>query len=158
VGRPRGRATRGVSRWPLILSDLSVPLLGIVDTAVVGHLPEPHHPGAEAIGALTFNVLCFVAGFLPMGTTGLTARALGRGDGAEVRAGLARSMALAVGFALVLLFAGGWLVEVAARAQRLRRPEMASYLRIRVLAAPAALANMVVLGRLLGLQAVRGPC
>ncbi len=43
--------------WPLILSNLSVPLLGIVDTAVVGHLPEPHYLGAVAIGALPLNVL-----------------------------------------------------------------------------------------------------
>jgi MATE family multidrug resistance protein len=59
--------------WPLILSNLSVPLLGIVDTAVVGHLPEPHYLGAVAIGAMVFTVLYFVFGFLRMGTTGLTA-------------------------------------------------------------------------------------
>jgi MATE family multidrug resistance protein len=59
--------------WPLILSNLTVPLLGIVDTAVVGHLPQPHYLGAVAIGALVLNVLYFVFGFLRMGTTGLTA-------------------------------------------------------------------------------------
>jgi multidrug resistance protein, MATE family len=64
--------------WPLILSNLSVPLLGIVDTAVVGHLPEPHYLGAVAIGALTFNVLYFVFGFLRMGTTGLRRRSVAR--------------------------------------------------------------------------------
>ena len=72
--------------WPLILSNLSVPLLGIVDTAVVGHLPAPHYLGAVAVGALTFSVLYFIFGFLRMGTTGLTAQAFGGGDGEEIRA------------------------------------------------------------------------
>ena len=66
--------------WPLILSNLSIPLLGIADTAVVGHLPEPHYLGAVAIGAVVFSVVYFAFGFLRMGTTGLTAQAYGRGD------------------------------------------------------------------------------
>src|SRR5512134_238741 len=88
---------------PLILSNLSVPLLGIVDTAVVGHLPEPHYLGAVAIGALTFNVLYFVFGFLRMGTTGLTAQAFGRADTDELRAGLVRALLLGAAVALLLI-------------------------------------------------------
>jgi MATE family multidrug resistance protein len=146
--------------WPLILSNLSVPLLGIVDTAVVGHLPEPHYLGAVAIGALAFNVLYFVFGFLRMGTTGLTAQAFGRGDGAELRAGLGRAMLLAVVIAGALLAAGPGIVWAALAifdpSPRVAA-ELATYLAVRLLGAPAALANMVLLGWLLGMQNARGP-
>ena len=64
---------------PIILANISVPLLGLVDTAVVGHLPGPHYVGAVAIGALVFNVLYFGLGFLRMGTTGLAAPGSGVG-------------------------------------------------------------------------------
>jgi MATE family multidrug resistance protein len=146
--------------WPLILSNLSVPLLGIVDTAVVGHLAAPHYLGAVAIGALSFNVLYFVFGFLRMGTTGLTAQAFGRADGDELRAGLARPLLLAA-VAAALLLAGAplivraawYLFEPTARVGA----ELEAYLRIRLIGAPAALANMVFLGWLLGLQNARGP-
>jgi MATE family multidrug resistance protein len=146
--------------WPLILSNLSVPLLGIVDTAVVGHLPQPHYLGAVAIGALVLNVLYFVFGFLRMGTTGLTAQAFGRADADELRAGLLRPLLLAVLIATVLLACGPLVVGAA---MALFEPsarigaELESYLRIRLLGAPAGLANMVLLGWLLGLQNARGP-
>ena len=146
--------------WPLILSNLSVPLLGIVDTAVVGHLPEPHYLGAVAIGALAFNVLYFVFGFLRMGTTGLTAQAFGRADGVELRAGLGRAMLLAVLIAGALLAAGPGIVWAALAifdpSPRVAA-ELTTYLAIRLLGAPAALANLVLLGWLLGMQNARGP-
>ena len=146
--------------WPLILSNLTVPLLGIVDTAVVGHLPQPHYLGAVAIGALVFNVLYFVFGFLRMGTTGLTAQAFGRADGDQLRAGLLRPLLLAVLVAALLLACSPLIVRAS---MLLFEPsarigaELESYLRIRLLGAPAGLANMVLLGWLLGLQNARGP-
>src|SRR5918994_2234311 len=165
---PAGRdpTTVGVPReawrlaWPLILSNLTVPLLGIVDTAVVGHLPEPHHLGAVAIGALTLNVLYFVFGFLRMGTTGLTAQAFGRADADELRAGLVRSLLLGAIIAVVLIAAGPLIIRISfvlfeptARVGA----EFTSYVGIRLLGAPAGLANLVLLGWLLGLQNARGP-
>ena len=146
--------------WPLILSNLSYPLLGVVDTAVVGHLAAPHHLGAVAVGALTIGVLYFVLGFLRMSTTGLTAQAFGRGDGVELRAGLLRGLALAQLLALTLLLLGGWLVPIAAALFRPSvevAPELASYLRVGLWGAPAALTNLVLLGWMLGLQNARGP-
>jgi MATE family multidrug resistance protein len=146
--------------WPLILSNLMVPLLGIVDTAVVGHLPQPHYLGAVAIGALVFNVLYFAFGFLRMGTTGLTAQAFGRADGDDLRAGLVRPLLLAALIAALLLAGGSlviraswWVFEPTARIGE----ELENYLHIRLLGAPAGLANMVLLGWLLGLQNARGP-
>ena len=146
--------------WPLILSNLSLPLLGAVDTAVVGHLPEPHHLGAVAIGALIFNVLFFAFGFLRMGTTGLTAQAFGAGAGGELRAGLARAPLLAEAAALILLLAGDAVLAAAGAAFAPSPAVMAgleSYVRTRLFGAPAALAQMVLLGWLLGMQNARGP-
>ncbi len=146
--------------WPLILSNLSIPLLGVTDTVVVGHLPAPHYLGAVAIGAVVFNVLYFVFGFLRMGTTGLTAQAFGRGDGEQLRAGLGRALLLAILIAALMLLAGRGVVAAAAaifEPSPKVGPELATYLRIRLLGAPAGLANMVLLGWLLGMQNARGP-
>ena len=80
---------------PIILSNISVPLLGAVDTAVVGHLPGPQYIGGVAIGALIFSFVYWGFGFLRMGTGGFVAQALGAGDADEVRASLARALMLA---------------------------------------------------------------
>lgn len=145
--------------WPLILSNLSVPVLGIVDTAVVGHLAAPHYLGAVALGALTFNFLYFVFGFLRMGTTGLIAQAFGRADGDELRAGLVRPLLLCALIAVTLVLGGPVIVRAAWWVFEPTAPvggELESYVRIRLLGAPAGLANMVLLGWLLGLQNARG--
>jgi len=146
--------------WPLILSNLSVPLLGIVDIAVVGHLPEPHYLGAVAIGALVFTVLYFVFGFLRMGTTGLTAQAFGRRDGDELRACLVRPMFIAAGLALAFNLLGAQIVDASLLIFAPSADvggEFAIYVHTRLLGAPAGLANLVLLGWLLGLQDARGP-
>jgi MATE family multidrug resistance protein len=146
--------------WPLILSNLSIPLLGVVDTAVVGHLPSPHYLGAVAIGSVVLSVVYFLFGFLRMGTTGLTAQAFGRADQAECFGWLARGILLAALIAAVLLLLRAPLIaavmalfEPGARVEG----ELATYLAIRLLGAPAALVTMVLLGWLLGLQNARGP-
>ena len=61
--------------WPIIIANVTVPLLGAVDTAVVGHLPEPYYIGAVAIGAMLFNYIYHLFNCLRMGTTGPTAQA-----------------------------------------------------------------------------------
>jgi MATE family multidrug resistance protein len=146
--------------WPLILSNLSVPLLGIVDTAVVGHLPSPHYLGAVALGATALSVAYFLFGFLRMGTTGLTAQAFGRSDRAECRAWLARGVLSAAMIAAVLVLLAAPLIDLAIRVfepgPRVES-ELATYLSIRLLGAPAALVTLAVLGWLLGLQNARGP-
>jgi multidrug resistance protein, MATE family len=143
---------------PVILSNVTVPLMGAVDTAVVGRLPEPWHIGAVAVGAMVFNFVYWGFAFLRMGTTGLTAQARGAGDLDEVRSNLARPMliALAAGLALIAL---QWpiaalalaLVEASAEVERLA----AVYIAVRIWAAPAALANYALLGWFIGLGDTR---
>ena len=65
---------------PVMISNVSTPLIGVVDTAIVGHYPNPVYIGAVAVGSLIFTFVFWGFGFLRMGTTGLTAQALGAGD------------------------------------------------------------------------------
>ena len=145
---------------PMILSNLSVPLLGLVDTGVIGHLPSPVYLGAVAVGTTIFGFLFLGLNFLRMGTTGVTAQAHGHGDADGVRRALAQSVILAVGLAALLILAQWplerislWLIgpapAVAAAAQ--------TYFRIRIWAAPAVLVNYGFVGWFLGLQNARAP-
>ena len=90
---------------PIILSNATVPLLGAVDTAVVGHLDSPHYIGAVAVGALIFSYVFWGFGFLRMATTGLAAQAYGRRDANAVRAVFARAafIAIVAGLAVMVL-------------------------------------------------------
>jgi MATE family multidrug resistance protein len=141
---------------PIMLSNLTVPLLGAVDTAVVGHLPAPHHLGAVAVGSTIFNFLYWTLMFLRSSTTGLTAQAQGRGDDDELRAVLARGVisALLLGGILVaaqwpIAAAAFGLIEGSAAVEDGAR----TYLSLRILAAPLALANFAILGWFIGLRA-----
>lgn len=146
--------------WPLILSNLSVPLLGVVDTAVVGHLPSPHYLGAVALGAMVVGVLYFLFGFLRMGTTALAAQAFGADARVELRAGLVRGLLVAAALGLLVLAAGPLVSTLGVR---LFDPspqilgEFERYLGLRLLGAPAALASLVLLGWMIGLQDTRRP-
>src|SRR3990170_1541902 len=91
---------------PIMLANVSQPLLGIVDTAMIGRLPEPHYIGAIAIGSLIFSFLYWGFGFLRMGTGGLAAQAYGAAEPAELAAVLARALSLWAGaLSLVLALA-----------------------------------------------------
>ena len=90
---------------PSIISNITVPLLGLVDVTIVGHLGAAAYIGAIAVGGMMFNVTYWIFGFLRMGTSGMTSQALGRRDFREVTRLLARSLgiAFAVAAALILL-------------------------------------------------------
>lgn len=143
---------------PIILSNLSIPLLGAVDTAVMGHLPDPAYIGGVAIGALIFSYIYWGFGFLRMGTTGLVAQAHGAEDAVELRAILGRSGLLAVGLAGLLLLFQRPLGAVAFAILE-STPEVESlagtYYTIRLWGAPAALLNYVAWGWLIGVQRMR---
>ena len=139
---------------PVMLSNVSTPLIGVVDTAVVGQIPDAAYIGAAAIGGLIFTMVFWSFGFLRMGTTGLTAQALGSGNVAEISAVLGRSLllALAAGIALLVLQwpireAAFSAVHASARVEGLAR----GYFDIRIWAAPATLANYALLGWFIGL-------
>ena len=144
--------------WPMVISNLSIPLLGAVDTAVIGHLPEPHFLGAVAVGALIFNTLYFGCNFLRMGTTGLTAQAFGARDRDEARATLARALLIALVLAVVLLALQG---PIGRLAFHLVEPSAAvagegmRYFFIRIWGAPAALASIALVGWFIGMQNTR---
>ncbi|MCP5146075.1 MAG: MATE family efflux transporter [Gammaproteobacteria bacterium] len=139
---------------PVMISNLSTPLLGVVDTAVVGRIPDPAHIGAVAVGALIFSFVFWAFGFLRMGTTGLTAQALGAGQPDQVGAELSRSLlfALVAGGALVIL---QWPLRLAAFGLLDGSPAVEGlargYFDIRIWAAPATLANYALLGWFIGL-------
>ena len=143
---------------PVMLSNISVPLLGAVDTAVIGHLPGPHFLGAVAVGALIFNVVYHGCNFLRMGTTGLTAQSLGARDPDEVRAWLARAglLALVIGAVLIavqapVLWAALEIVDPGPEV----RPLTSAYFSIRIWGAPMALLNFAMLGWFFGIQNTR---
>ena len=144
--------------WPMVVSNLSVPLLGAVDTAVIGHLPEPHFLGAVAVGALIFNTLYFGCNFLRMGTTGLTAQAFGARDFDAARATLARALLIALVLALALLALQGpigWLAFYLVEPSEAVAGEGMRYFFIRIWGAPAALANIALVGWFIGMQNTR---
>ncbi len=143
---------------PIILSNMSVPLVGAVDTAVVGHLPDPIYIGAVAIGAIIFNFLFWGFGFLRMGTTGFVAQAYGAADATEIRSTLARALLLAaiLGLTVIMLqipvgLLAFWALEGSNELESLAN----DYYSIRVWSAPATLANYAILGCLIGIQNTR---
>ncbi|MAZ88837.1 MAG: MATE family efflux transporter [Cellvibrionaceae bacterium] len=146
--------------WPMILSNISVPLLGIVDTAILGHLPSPMYLSAVALGASLLSMLFWSFGFLRMGTTSLTAQAHGSKDSDRTYEVLMHSLALAglVGGLLLLLRApiinsAITLMDPSADTAHLA----GEYGRIRLLSAPLVLCNVVILGWFIGRQNTRVP-
>lgn len=145
---------------PIILTNVSVPLLGAVDTAVVGHLPEAYYIGAVAIGAMLFTYVYHLFNCLRMGTTGPTAQARGASDYAEVRAILGRALLLAgavggvlIALQLPLLAVAFWLIAASPEVEHYAR----EYYLIRVWSMPAVLGIYAIVGWLYGLRDVRTP-
>lgn len=144
----------------MMLSNISVPLLGMVDTGVTGHLDSPFYLGAVAIGSTIFGFLYAGFNFLRMGTTGITAQHFGaeNGDGLKIALGQALVVATAIAFALILL-----QVPIATLSMKALGPEADvahyanQYFFIRIWSAPATLANYALIGWFLGLQNARVP-
>ena len=141
-----------------MLANVSAPLLGLLTTAVVGHLASAHALGAVTLGGILFGGLCWSFGFLRMGTTGVTAQAHGRQDDQAVRDLLSQSLAVALGLGALLLALAPWLIAFGVRllgGDAETRALATSYAQIRSVSAPAVLANYVVIGWLLGQQHAR---
>ena len=143
---------------PIIISNISVPMLGAVDTAVMGHLPDPKYLGGVAVGAMVFTFIYWGFGFLRMGTGGLTAQAFGAQDADEVRACLARAAVIGIpaAFALIIL-----QVPIASVAFSILEASPGvealayEYFSVRIWGAPATLMNFALLGWFIGCQNTR---
>jgi MATE family multidrug resistance protein len=143
---------------PLILSNLTQPLLSTVDTVLSGHLPGAAALGGVAIGGIFFNTVYWTFGFLRMGTTGLVAQAHGARELDQLRLHFLRALASATAIGVVILAVQGPVIAVAIRMLGASDAVAANarlYCHIRIWSAPAALANYVILGYLLGRQRAR---
>lgn len=143
---------------PIILANLTQPLMSAVDTAVAGHLPGAHYLAGVALGALLFNFVFWGFGFLRMGTTGVVAQYFGSQESTAVVLTIGRAMLIAWGIGVLLwilqipIIEGG-LALLGASADATEQARLYAYGRI--WAAPFALTNYVIAGWLLGVQRVR---
>ncbi|MDE1183742.1 MATE family efflux transporter [Paraburkholderia sp.] len=144
--------------FPIVLANLTQPILGAVDTAVAGHLDGAAYLGGVALGGLFFSFVFWGFGFLRMGTTGLVAQAHGANDRTGLRDNIVRAMLLAFAIGALVLMLQTPLIHYAVHAIGGSGDAMAyarAYCHARIWAAPLALGNYVVLGWLLGTQRVR---
>ena len=145
---------------PNILSNLSVPLLGAVDTAVIGHLDKVYYLGAIAVGSIVFDFIFWGFGFLRMGTTGLVAQAFGAGDKKESRLILLRVLLVGFTVSIFILLLQWPILELSlfiVDASDEVEFYMRQYYQIRIFAAPATLALFGLNGWFLGMQNARFP-
>ncbi|MGL4710406.1 MAG: MATE family efflux transporter DinF [Aeromonas veronii] len=145
---------------PMVFSNITTPLLGLVDTWVIGHLGQAWFLGGVSVGATLINLIFWLFGFLRMSTTGLTAQAHGAADGRAQLDTLLRALGLAIALGLALLLL---LFPLLPRLIALSggSPEVqlyaGQYVAVRIWSAPAALCNLVIMGWLLGMQDARSP-
>ncbi|WP_146586747.1 MATE family efflux transporter [Puniceibacterium confluentis] len=144
---------------PIVLSNATVPILGAVDTGVVGQIGLAAPIGAVGIGAIILTAVYWIFGFLRMGTTGLAAQAAGEGNRAEVAALLTRVLMIGLGAGAVLILgqtlifsAGFALSPASAEVETLAH----SYMKIRIWSAPAAIAIYGITGWLIAQERTRG--
>jgi MATE family multidrug resistance protein len=145
---------------PMILSNISVPLVALVDSTVIGHLPHAHQLGAVAVGATLFTFMVGLLGFLRMGSTGFAAQAAGRADGAALRQVLAQGLLLALGLAALIGLLALPFSQLALQAMQPSEALQASteaFFHTRLLGLPAALASYALVGWFLGTQNARAP-
>ena len=145
---------------PSILANITIPLVGLVDTAIVGHISDAHAIGGIAIGTMLFDLLYWNFGFLRVGTSGMTAQAFGRGDKEQCARLLTPSVSIAlIGATAIWLLQ--WLFVTAALAIVPCSDEVAHFARqyffIRVWAAPATLSLMALKGWFIGMQDTVSP-
>ncbi|NKB37071.1 MAG: MATE family efflux transporter [Gammaproteobacteria bacterium] len=143
---------------PLIISNISIALLGIVDTTVVGHLDQPYYLGAVAIAGVIFSFLYWGMGFLRMGTTGIIAQAHGEADNNKIRSALVHSQLIALFIAILFLLGQTGIASIAfgilgASDEVTKYAQV--YFNCAIWGAPAVLLSMTLFGWLLGMQNAR---
>lgn len=145
---------------PSIISNITVPLLGLVDVAIIGHIGDAHYIAAISVGTMVFNVLYWVFGFLRMGTGGMTSQAIGRRDLAEVVRLILRAFVVGFGLGMVfvlfqrpLISLGIWIMQPSPDIVSLCR----RYCLICIWGAPAVLSLYGFTGWYVGMQNTRLP-
>lgn len=145
---------------PMILSNLSIPLVHLVDSSVAGHLPNAHQLGAVVVGSSFYTFLIGTLGFLRMGTTGLTAQACGRLDGGQLRMILVQALIMAFFLTIIMGLSARYLAGIALGWSE-PSPELSAafqdFFQFRLLGLPAALCNIALVGWFLGTQNARAP-
>ncbi|MFT7681461.1 MAG: MATE family multidrug resistance protein [Moritella dasanensis] len=145
---------------PMILSNISIPLLGLVDSIVIGHLEEAWYLGGVALGSTVVMFIVSMCNFLRMSTTGLTAQAFGKQDNTVILMTLAHAFLIALVLSVLLLLGKNYIVELAfmlTEASDNVQQNAQAYLSIRLWGIPAALFNFAILGWLIGLQNMKAP-
>ena len=145
---------------PSIVSNITVPLLGLVDVAIVGHMGGAVYIGAISVGAMVFNIIYWIFGFLRMGTSGMTSQALGRRNLADVLQLLCRSVAVAIAVAMTILILQvpiKWLAFLVVNPEKEVMGLASSYFDICVWGAPAMLVLYSLSGWFVGMQNTRIP-
>ncbi|WP_162063562.1 MATE family efflux transporter DinF [Vibrio taketomensis] len=145
---------------PMVLSNITVPLLGLVDAAVIGHLEHAWYLGGVALGSMVISVTFWLLGFLRMSTTGLAAQACGGSERHQLGLVFVQGLLMAVAFSAIILLIYPWLSEFIfgfSDASVQVKHYAAQYFEVRIWSAPAALANFVLLGWLLGTQNAKAP-
>lgn len=145
---------------PMIISNISTPLLGLVDTAVMGHLPAADYLGGVALGSLIFSFIYWGFGSLRMGTTGLSAQAFGNKNDVEIQAILIRAAVFAIAIAALIIMLQQLIARLSFQlldSSAVIESLAQEYFYIRIWTAPATLMNYVLSGWFLGLQNVRNP-
>ncbi|MCL7746634.1 MATE family efflux transporter [Halalkalibacter alkaliphilus] len=143
---------------PLIISGISTPILGAVDTAVIGQIPDPAALGGVAIGAVIFNTMYWLLGFLRVSTSGFTAQAEGANNQNEVLLSFLRPMIMAVIFGLLFIILQQPILQLALKlfgGSEVVSSFAATYFSIRIWGAPFILLSYVMIGWLIGTGKVR---
>ncbi|MEM8587812.1 MAG: MATE family efflux transporter [Pseudomonadota bacterium] len=155
IGAPIWHRRMWAVALPIMIANATTPLLGMVDTAVVGHLGDPVYIGAVGAGAVLFSLVFWGFGFLRMGTTGLIAQARGADDRDRLRTVLGQAGLLALFLGLLLIAVSQPLRELALSLIDVSdavADEARGYFDMRILGAPATLLNYVLMGWFLGIN------
>ncbi len=144
--------------WPLIIANFTIPLVGLTDTIIMGHMPESTYIAAIALGGIVFNFMYAGLNFLRMGTTGIVSQKLGSKDFDEVFLSLLRPLFIALLIGIVLFLSKEFLFNLSVyfltpdeKLQKLYK----DYLFVRMIGLPAGLLNIVFLGWFFGMQKTR---
>lgn len=141
--------------WPVILANFSIPLVGITDTFIVGHMPSSKYLASVALGGIIFNFVYAGFNFLRMSTTGIVSQEYGKKNNEEVLLGLLRPIFIAISFGVLfflfkdaIFFISNYFFQPSDNVKELYK----SYLFIRIIGLPFGLFNIVLLGWFFGIQ------